>query len=501
MKLRTRFLLILILLAAGGSIAFGISSYVSTADRMHSEIDQSLDAAVQHELAELQTGKANDDTKTGIATPVVATDDDDVTDPGRPRNFDQILVQWLDGSGAVTSQTSAYALPVGDDDTTIAASPTLSQSYRSVRLEDGERYRILTSSTGVAGGGAVQAGRSLAETDRLLEALRNRTIIIMLVVTAAAGIIGWLLAHQVTRRIEHLTDTAEEVAKTGRLDIAVTETGRDETSRLAGAFNQMLAKLASSNDSQQRLVQDASHELRTPLTSVRTNLSLLRRFEQLDPQQRRQVLDDLDSESRELTLLVDELVELATDRRDTETVEEISLAELTERVAERARRRTGRQVVVVSDDAVLLGRPQAIERALSNLLDNAAKFTDDDSPIEVVGHGGTIEVRDQGPGFPPGDLDLVFDRFYRAVDMRSRPGSGLGLAIVREIAESHGGSVYARNRPGGGAVVGMSLPVSRLHWSPPPTTSSTTTQSVHAQAHAQAQAQAQAQPHPIFTEH
>ena len=459
MKLRTRFLLILILLAAGGSIAFGISSYVSTAARMHAEIDQSLDDASHHERGELQAGATDNDSTGVVSAPAVIDDDDNAASGGaRPRSFDQILVQWLDSNGAVTSQTSAYRLPISQPAKDIASGAATQEQYSTVRLDD-EPYRLLTSPTGTSDGGAVQAGRSLAETNRLLDALRNRTIVIMLLVTSAAGIIGWLLAHRVTKRIEHLTVTAEAVAKTGRLDIAVSETGRDETARLAGAFNQMLAKLASSKDAQQRLVQDASHELRTPLTSVRTNLSILRRFDELDATQRRQVLDDLDSESRELTLLVDELVELATDQRDTEAEEELPLGDLTERVAERARRRTGRTITVTTDDALIRCRPQAVERALSNLLDNAAKFTDDDSVIDVVERQGTVEVRDRGPGFPEPDIDLVFDRFYRAVDMRSRPGSGLGLAIVREIADAHGGRVYARNRPGGGAIVGISIPV------------------------------------------
>jgi two-component system sensor histidine kinase MprB len=452
-RLRTRFLLVLVLLAAGGSIAFGISSYLGSAARMRSEIDRSLDDAADHEVDEL---RANAIDQAGPGDTTSVHNDDAGAGESRPRDFDQILVQWIDSGGTVVWKSSAYAMPVSALDRQAAAGSTKTERYATIRL-DGESYRVLTVPGGDASG-AVQAGRSLAETDRLLEALRDRTLVIMLIVTAAAGLIGWLLAHQITRRIEALTIAAEGVAKTGRLDVAVVSTGRDETARLAGAFNEMLAKLEDSRNAQQRLVQDASHELRTPLTSIRANVSVVRQFDRLDATQRQGVLDDLESESRELTALVDELIELAVDRRDEEADDDVSLGELAKRVVERARRRTGRPIAAETDDTVRRVRSQGIERALHNLIDNAVKFSPDGSAIEVRQYGGTIEVRDHGPGFAPGDLDRVFDRFYRAVEMRSRPGSGLGLAIVRDIAESHHGTATARNHPDGGAVVAITIP-------------------------------------------
>jgi two-component system sensor histidine kinase MprB len=293
----------------------------------------------------------------------------------------------------------------------------------------------------------------------LLSAFWDRTVVIMVLVTASAGLIGWILAISVTRKIEHLTVAAESVAKSGKLDVQVSASGRDETARLGRAFNQMLSSLASSRQAQQRLVQDAGHELRTPLTSVRTNVALLRRFEKLGPEGHRQVVDDLESESRELTELVNELVELATEARNDEPIEDVAVRPLIERVADRVRRRTGREIVIDADDTTVRGQPQSIERAVSNLLDNATKFADDDEPIEVQAIAGRIRVSDRGPGFNGADADRVFDRFFRAVEMQSRPGSGLGLAIVRDIAERHGGTVFASNRPGGGATVGFELPI------------------------------------------
>lgn len=200
-------------------------------------------------------------------------------------------------------------------------------------------YRLLTESRGDAGG-AVQVARSLAENQRLLDSLRNRTIVLVLIVTMVAAGLGWLFAWQITRRLTRLTAAAEHVADTGRLDVDVAISGADEAGRLGVAFTGMLAALADSKADQQRLIQDAGHELRTPLTSLRTNVSVLRRHPEMDPAEMGRLLEDLDGETRELTDLVNELVELATDRHDDEPVQTVTLAETAERVAERARRRT-----------------------------------------------------------------------------------------------------------------------------------------------------------------
>jgi two-component system sensor histidine kinase MprB len=318
----------------------------------------------------------------------------------------------------------------------------------------------------------VQAARSLEETERLLASTRNRIAVAALCTIVAAAALGWLIAWQVTRRLERVTRTAEEVSRTGRLDTTVPVEGRDEAGRLATSFNDMLGALARSKEDQQRLVQDAGHELRTPLTSLRTNISVLRRHGDLDTTTRDGVLDDLDSEARELTALVNELVALATDRRTDEATRPVELVELAERVAARARRRTGRVVTVDADGSVVEGRAGALERAITNLVDNATKFDESDAPIEVVVAGGRVEVRDRGPGIDDAELPHVFDRFRRAVAARSRPGSGLGLAIVRQTAEDHGGTAFAENRPGGGAVVGFTVGEARLqpgsHLSPAP---------------------------------
>ncbi len=233
----------------------------------------------------------------------------------------------------------------------------------------------------------------------------------------------------------------------------------------------MLGRLAQSEDDQRRLVQDAGHELRTPLTSLRTNISLLRRIDELPPEMRAELVADLAQEARELTDLVNELVDLAAGQSDTEPKQRIDLADLADEVAVVARRRTGREITVrVSGETVADARPAALQRAMSNLVENAAKFDrGGTAPIEIAvtgpeqarqgGRQGAIrvEVLDRGPGVAEGDLLRLFDRFYRAADARSLPGSGLGLSIVREVAIAHGGAPFANRRDGGGAVIGFTV--------------------------------------------
>ena len=274
-----------------------------------------------------------------------------------------------------------------------------------------------------------------------------------------------MAARRITRRLVVLTSAAEDVARTRRLGIEVPVAGLDEVGRLGRAFDRMLGRLAQSEEDQRRLVQDAGHELRTPLTSLRTNISLLRRIDELPPDTRDDLVADLTQEARELTDLVNELVDLAAGQSDTEPPQRVDLADIAEEVVGLASRRTGRQIVLrASGDTTTDGRPGMLQRAMSNLVENAAKFDRaGQAPIEVHIMGparpGTVrvEVLDRGPGIAEGDLIRIFDRFYRAADARSLPGSGLGLSIVREVAMAHGGAPFAYRREGGGAVIGFTV--------------------------------------------
>jgi two-component system sensor histidine kinase MprB len=259
--------------------------------------------------------------------------------------------------------------------------------------------------------------------------------------------------------VQRLTRTAEDVSKTRDLSRRIDASGTDELSRLAATFNTMLGALEDSARSQRQLVSDASHELRTPLTSLRTNIEVLARDEALPAGEREKLLRDVTEQLTEMTALVAELVELARGDQAPVEPEDVRLDLVTADAIERTRRnRPGVTFELDLQESMIRAVPSNIERAISNLLDNAAKWSPPDGEVEVSVRDGELTVRDHGPGIDPDDLPFVFDRFYRAPSARGLPGSGLGLAIVRQVAEAHGGTVTAEAADGGGTRMRLSLP-------------------------------------------
>lgn len=454
MSLRLKTVLALMLLAATATTAVGAWSYLSTRTELERSVDRSLDTAARRpdlrDLAVASGGRQGQ----------------------RPRSFDQILVQAIDADGHpfLSAFNAQPVLPVSQIDVDVANSDVPNPSVRHDIDIDGEPYRMLTipailaSPGGRTAPGAVQLARSLQENQNSLDAILRHTLWAIAIAVAVSAIVGWLIGRRLTRRLTRLTEAVSAVATTGRLDVEVPTDGADETAQLGAAFSGMLGALARSRQEQTQLVQDAGHELRTPLTSLRTNVTVLREYERLAPEERERLIADLDSETRELTALVNELVELATDRRDDEPVQHVVLGEIASRAVARTTRRTGRDVRLDADNSIVEGRPAALERAMQNLVDNASKFAPD-GQIEVVVRDNAVTVRDHGPGIRDDDLAHVFDRFFRAVDQRSKPGSGLGLAIVKSVVDAHHGTVFARNASvadGGGAVIGFTLPASTL---------------------------------------
>jgi len=367
------------------------------------------------------------------------------------RGRDAVTV--LSPSGEVLRSDGVVQLPVTDADRAAAASDRPSVESRTQTV-DGTPYRILTVAPGQSRG-AVIVARDWSEAASVLRRLAGVLTVCAIGLSALAAVIGWWLATAISKRLVRLTDTAEEVSETGRLDVEVPGGGTDEVGRLALSFNTMLGRLSASQADQQRLVQDAGHELRTPLTSLRTNISLLERFDELSPEVRARVLADLRGESRELTGLVNEVLALAGGQGAGGEPEPVRLASVAETVAKRARRRTQRKITVSADESHVVAPRAAVERAVWNLVDNAAKFDPSGAPIDIRVADGAVEVMDRGPGVATEDVPHLFDRFYRAVGSRGLPGSGLGLAIVKDVAEASGGRVSVRPREGGGSVFGI----------------------------------------------
>ncbi|GAA1695899.1 HAMP domain-containing sensor histidine kinase [Fodinicola feengrottensis] len=433
--------------AIAGLVAalMGILSYQATDNEVWGQLDRSLAATA----GQLAAGA------TTVALPIGKKNQPD-PDGDRSGAADPIIAQLISPDGTVHEVTgSAGTLPITDTDRHLASMTTGKVAKERTVVVGGVHYRVCTLALG-AKRGAVLVARDLGPTDRIMAGLATMIVLAGVLVLIAAAAVGWFIAWRITRRLVRLAELAERVRSTERLDIEVPTGGRDEVGRLGAALDAMLGRLARSRDDQQRLVQDAGHELRTPLTSLRTNVAVLRQLDDLTPDARNRLIDDLDGETRELTDLVNELIDLATHRHDLESAELVALSEVAEAAASRVRRRSGREILVDADRTVVRGRRQALERAVSNLLENAVKFAPEE-PIDVVVKDGRIEVRDRGPGMSEEDGQHVFERFYRASTARGLPGSGLGLAIVSQVADSHGGDVFVTSREGGGAVVGFSV--------------------------------------------
>jgi two-component system sensor histidine kinase MprB len=338
-------------------------------------------------------------------------------------------------------------IPVDEDALGVAGDE--GSAYWEDVTVDGTHLRVFTF--GYEPGAAVQVARPLTEVD---ESLRRIGLVLLLI--AAGGIViaaglGLVVARAALSPVRQLTETAERVSETQDLSERIEVSGNDELSRLAASFNTMLGALEESTRAQRQLVADASHELRTPLTSVRTNIEVLAGDRMLPPAERSRLLSDVVEQLGEMTTLIAELIELARAEQMTAEPEEVRLDLLVENVVERARRNRPEVVYTLDlEPATVSGVPATIERAIGNLLDNAAKWSPAGGEVEVVLSEGRLTVRDHGPGIADEDLPYVFDRFYRARDARGMPGSGLGLAIVRQVAESHGGDVVAERAEGGG---------------------------------------------------
>jgi len=320
--------------------------------------------------------------------------------------------------------------------------------------------RVVTAQ--VRPGYAVQLALPLTQIDVTLGQLRLYFLLIAAGGIVLAAMLGAFVARTALVPVRRLTRTAEDVTATRDLSRRITVASTDELGRLATSFNTMLTALEQSLGAQRRLVADASHELRTPLTSLRTNIEVLAQANGLDSAERGQILADVVGQIEEVTQLVGDIVELARDQKQPLEVEELRLDLLVaDAIGRVARHHPSARFETLLQDTVVTGSEQQIERAVTNLLDNAAKWSPLSGAIEVLVGDGSVTVRDHGPGIAPEDLPHIFDRFYRSAQARGMPGSGLGLAIVRQVAETHGGAVVAVNAPDGGAVLRLSFPRNR----------------------------------------
>ncbi len=300
------------------------------------------------------------------------------------------------------------------------------------------------------------------EIDRNLSHLRFLLVLISLGGIGVAALLGAAVSRTAVAPLRRLTETTERIIDTGDLSERTGQRGRDEVSRLSGRLDELLATLEASLRTQRQLVADASHELRTPIATLRANFEVLADPGALDLNERSEVLIDVRDELESMTALVGELVELARGEEFDIEPREFRLDEVvSEAVGRAARRAPELSFRTRLEPSLVTGVPERVERAVTNLLDNARKWSPAGATVDVAVHDGLVEVRDRGPGIADEDLPLVFNRFYRSAKARGMPGAGLGLAIVKQIADAHGGNVMVDEAPGGGALLRLQLSPTR----------------------------------------
>jgi len=438
MTLRTRIAVASALAVAVAIVLAAFAAYSAVSSTLHSQIDDQLVRQAQIELHRVGPQGGPSGPQAG--------------DFGGAGGF----IQLVNAQGqTVDFNSPAGPLPVAASSTAVAQSGTGS-AFGTVTTSTGVQLRTLAIP--VAQGVALQIAQPLTDVNTTLSNLEQELIIISLAGIALAGIAGALIAARGIRPVKALAEDVNHIAKTGDLSHRIPVKGHDETALLARRFNEMMEGLEQARHAQDQLIADASHELRTPLTALRANVELLASGAELDPEDRKKLTEDLTLQLDGVGGMIGDLVLLARGERALVNPVTVQLDEITEDAVARARAWwPTAAIAVTAQPTSVSGDPDALGRAIGNLIDNGVKHGGGN--VEVTVADGVVKVRDHGPGIPESEAEQVFARFWRGPDARSRPGSGLGLAIVKQVAVAHGGDVTLVHPDGGGAEFDFVMPV------------------------------------------
>jgi two-component system sensor histidine kinase MprB len=476
MSFRLRITLVSAAAVAVAVLLASVLVYVLTSDQLHNQIDTQLRTRSDNlRLIEHRPAHRHDDRlldaladrgvsaqqllESGAPQPGEALGNVSPR-PNQVRGYQQLV----DAHGTVLFRSGAKSVTLPVEARTRALAAGVGTSFYRDAIVNGIHLRILAEH--IAPGRAVQFAQPLNEVDELLDHLRVILVLIGLGGILLAALLGRLVARAAVLPIKRLTRAAEHVAETQDLSQRIAPAGEDEIGRLAVSFNAMLDALDASMSAldesvhaQRQLVADASHELRTPVTSLRTNIEILQQAGDMDAQERALLLGDVVEQIEELTLLMNDLIDLARGEELNTNAEDVRLDTVVSEAVERTRRNSPTTPLQTTLQPVLVsGVAARLQRAVVNLLDNAVKYSPEGEPVEIALDGGELTVRDHGQGISAEDMPHVFDRFYRGAEARGRPGSGLGLAIVRQVVSQHGGTVSAERAPSGGTLMRIRLP-------------------------------------------
>jgi two-component system sensor histidine kinase MprB len=431
---------VLVVVAAVSSVL-----YVSYAASLRSRVDATLVDAAQQ--ASSITQRIKQSAAGGQATP----------DFDKPVTVGSVELELFLGPVGVGQLSQVGPLDSRDVEVAEGAQPP----YFANEDHGGQEFRVYTAAMpGTSGAGLVRTSRAADADDG---ALRTAALLLAGLTIGAAGVTygaARLTAGRILRPIGELTATAEHITQTGDLTARLRPARRngdgtsDEVGRLSSSFDTMLAALHESVTAQRQLVADASHELRTPLTSLTTNLDLLEDGAGLADPQAPALVRAAREQAGELNQLITDLLDLARYHESTPHRETVRLDVLTDQAVQRVRQRAPHAVIDAELRPCLVHvDPAAVDHAVSNLVDNAIKWSPPGVAVRVVVETGRVLVSDQGPGIADEHLPHIFERFYRAPDARGMPGAGLGLAIAGSVARANEGSVEVRTGPGGSTFI------------------------------------------------
>ncbi|MGO9182429.1 ATP-binding protein [Mycobacterium sp.] len=441
LSLRWRVMLLAMSMVAMVVVLMAFAVYAVIAAALYSDIDNQLESRAQ----------------LLIASGSLAADPGKAIEGTAYSDVNAMLVN--PGHSVYTAQQPGQTLPVGAPEQAVIRGDLL----MSRRTASDQRILALHLQNGCS----LLISKSLKPTQAVMTRLRWVLLIVGGVGVAVAAVAGGMVTRAGLRPVARLTEAAERVARTDDLR-PIPVFGSDELARLTESFNLMLRALAESRERQARLVTDAGHELRTPLTSLRTNVELLMASMEpgaprLPEQEMVELRADVLAQIEELSTLVGDLVDLTRDDAGQVVHEPVYMSEVVDRSLERVRRR--RNDIQFDVDAVpwqVYGDAAGLSRAVLNLMDNAAKWSPPGGRVAVKlrqldpSHAELV-VSDEGPGIPPHERGLVFERFYRSTTARAMPGSGLGLAIVKKVVVNHGGLLRIEDTVPGGQPPGTSI--------------------------------------------
>ena len=459
MSLRRRIAGAAALAVAAVAVILAAVGYVSARSHLVGQVQQELRGRVATFLQ--PHGQDHGGRQPGGGTPFSGT-------PGSPRSDDNALppnpplggapgyFQFVFPDGHVVAGNGGTPeLPVDAQARAIARQGH--GSFYSSATVDGTHVEVLTVGDPTEHK-AVQVALPLTSVDSVLHGLLITGLIVVGAGILLAALLGLLIARTALAPIKRFTEETENVTSALDSPRRLEETGGEELERLAASFNQTLDALERSVQAQRHLIADASHELRTPMAALRSNIQIFLDAQRLDAQERKELQDSIIAELDELTQLVSDVLELARGTAPSEHTEPVELDAVVREVVSRTLRRAPQIAFdLEAESTVIVNSPDRVTRAVTNVIDNARKWSAPDGTIEVKLRDGVLTVRDHGPGFKEQDLAHVFDRFYRAEHARRMPGSGLGLAIVKQAAEAHGGFAQAASAPDGGAILTVSF--------------------------------------------